>query len=292
MEVDGEAGIRLESQAAGRADAMRTPGIQPAIEAEACQIPASPLSGPIAVLARFVRITYPAHAVLLGMMSAAAAQAKLRDAARPPEEARRRVLRADTAGRSDAAGEWTISRVISKSVRRRAAYALWRPKLPADAPDIQPRAGEDRRLGKQIYPEQCSIGNRATRTAIQAQFSCLCHAAAWCTVTSVREAYGEGRRAGRCLNQSVVRGRPGARSAWRDGADESDGPHSPRPVDGINRRSAKCDVERRGRSPSSAVCRTEIGQARRTLRRFFLDGNRVSRAKCFTLCVFSQERHA
>jgi 2-methylcitrate dehydratase PrpD len=46
-------------------------GIQPAIEAAACQIPAS-LYLPIAV-GSVLRNTYPAHAVLLGMLSAAAA---------------------------------------------------------------------------------------------------------------------------------------------------------------------------------------------------------------------------
>src|SRR6185369_17044434 len=66
--------------------------IQPAIEAAACQIPAS-LYLPIAA-GSVLRNTYPAHAVLLGMLSASAAAAGFEMPQGALEEGRRRVLRA------------------------------------------------------------------------------------------------------------------------------------------------------------------------------------------------------
>ena len=80
--------------------------IQPAIEAASCQIPAS-LYLPIAT-GSVLRNTYPAHAVLLGMMSAAAASAGFVMPSGALEEARRRVLNAPAAASTTPAGEWTI----------------------------------------------------------------------------------------------------------------------------------------------------------------------------------------
>src|SRR6187401_1461869 len=80
--------------------------IQPAIEAAACQIPAS-LYLPIAA-GSVLRNTYPAHAVLLGMLSASAAAAGFEMPHDAFDEARRRVLRATDAASATPAGEWTI----------------------------------------------------------------------------------------------------------------------------------------------------------------------------------------
>src|SRR5262249_14115330 len=80
--------------------------IGPAIEAAAPQIPAS-LFLPIAT-GSVLRNTYPAHAVLLGLLSGAAAAARFEMPHGALEEARRRVLRASEPARMTPAGEWMI----------------------------------------------------------------------------------------------------------------------------------------------------------------------------------------
>jgi 2-methylcitrate dehydratase PrpD len=141
-----------------------------AIEAAACQIPAS-LYLPITV-GSVLRNTYPAHAALLGMLAAAAAAAGF-DA--PPgalEEARRRVLHAASSANVSPAGHWTILDGYLKpfaAVRHthygaEAALRLRR----------HPRFSSERigAITLQVYPEAVQYcGNRAPRTAIQAQFS-------------------------------------------------------------------------------------------------------------------------
>jgi 2-methylcitrate dehydratase PrpD len=142
--------------------------ILPAIEAAACQIPAS-LYLPIAA-GSVLRNTYPAHAVLLGMLSASAAAAGFEMPRDAFEEARRRVLRATDAASVTPAGEWTILAGYLKpfaGVRHthygvEAALRLRR--------DISPERIDAIRL--RTYAEAVQYcGNRAPRTAIQAQFS-------------------------------------------------------------------------------------------------------------------------
>jgi 2-methylcitrate dehydratase PrpD len=144
--------------------------IQPAIEAAACQIPAS-LYLPIAT-GSVLRNTYPGHAVLLGMLSAAAATAGFAMPQGALEEGRRRVLRAAGSASVTLAGHWTILDGYLKpfaSVRHthygvEAALRLQRRhQFPPDEVDA---------ITLQVYPEAVQYcGNRAPRTAIQAQFS-------------------------------------------------------------------------------------------------------------------------
>lgn len=144
--------------------------IGPAIEAAACQIPAS-LYLPI-TMGSVLRNTYPAHAVLLGVMAAAAANAGFAMPRGALEEGRRRILQASGAATTAPAGQWTILDGYLKRyaavrhthygvdaalrIRKHAGFSL--PKISAIKLDIYPEA-----------VQYC--GNRAPRTAIQAQFS-------------------------------------------------------------------------------------------------------------------------
>jgi len=144
--------------------------IQSAIEAAACQLPAS-LYLPI-VVGSVVRNTYPAHAVLLGILSAAAAAAGFDMPHDALEEARRRVLGATGPAPATPAGQWTILDGYLKPFagvrhthygveaalrfRRRREFSLERIEV----------------IRLQTYEEAVQYcGNRAPRTAIQAQFS-------------------------------------------------------------------------------------------------------------------------
>ncbi|HMK78828.1 MAG TPA: MmgE/PrpD family protein [Xanthobacteraceae bacterium] len=144
--------------------------IAPAIEAAACQIPAS-LYLPIST-GSVARNTYPAHAALLGMLAAAAAVAGFRMPDGALEEARRRVLRAASDASPTPAGQWTILEGYLKpfagvrhthygveaALRLRARHAI--------------RADAVTAIRLQVYPEAVQYcGNRAPRSAIQAQFS-------------------------------------------------------------------------------------------------------------------------
>ncbi len=144
--------------------------IQAAIEAAACQIPAS-LYLPITV-GSVLRNTYPAHAVLLGMMAAAAAVAEFDMPRGALEEGRRRILRATHDAQSAPAGQWTIRDGYLKpfaAVRHThygAEAALRLRRNPAFALD---KIGA---ITLTTYGEAVQYcGNRAPRTAIQAQFS-------------------------------------------------------------------------------------------------------------------------
>jgi 2-methylcitrate dehydratase PrpD len=144
--------------------------IQPAIEAAACQLPAS-LYLPITV-GSVLRNTYPAHAVLLGMLAASAAQASFPMPRGALEEARRRVLRATDAAPCAPAGEWTIRSGYLKPFAgvRHTHYAVDACLRLRDAPGFS--ADDIRAITLQTYPEAVQYcGNRAPRTAIQAQFS-------------------------------------------------------------------------------------------------------------------------
>ena len=144
--------------------------IQPAIEAAACQIPVS-LYLPITA-GSVLRNTYPAHAALLGMMSAAAAAAGFDMPRGALEEGRRRVLQTTSPAPIAPTGHWTILDGYLKpfAAVRHTHYgveaALRLRRNPAFALE------RVRAIKLQTYPEAVQYcGNRAPRTPIQAQFS-------------------------------------------------------------------------------------------------------------------------
>lgn len=145
-------------------------GIQPAIEAAACQIPAS-LYLPITV-GSVLRNTYPAHAVLLGMLSASAAMAGFEMPQGALEEARRRVLGATAPAAATPAGQWTI---LDGYLKPFAGVRHTHYGVEAALRLRKHRAfslGEIEAIRLQTYQEAAQYcGNRAPRTAIQAQFS-------------------------------------------------------------------------------------------------------------------------
>jgi 2-methylcitrate dehydratase PrpD len=144
--------------------------IQPAIEAVACQLPAS-LYLPIAV-GSVLRNTYPAHAVLLGIMSAAAATAGFAMPQGALEEARRRVLRAASPATVTPAGQWTILEGYLKPFAgvRHTHYGVEAALRLRKHRDFSLEKIEAIRL--RTYEEAVQYcGNRAPRAAIQAQFS-------------------------------------------------------------------------------------------------------------------------
>lgn len=146
------------------------PAIGPAIEAAACQIPAS-LYLPITA-GSVLRNTYPAHAVLLGMLAAAAATAGFDMPPGALEEGRRRVLRATAAGAATPAGHWTILDGYLKPYAgvRHTHYGVEAALRLRARHGIAPAQIKSIRL--QVYPEAVQYcGNRAPHTAIQAQFS-------------------------------------------------------------------------------------------------------------------------
>ena len=144
--------------------------IQPAIEAAACQIPAS-LYLPIA-MGSVLRNTYPAHAVLLGMMAAAAADAGFEMPHGALEEGRRRVLQATAAATARRPVNGRSSTAIS-SPTPPCATRITASKPPCGLrKDANVFAAEIDAIKLKIYPEAVQYcGNRAPRTAIQAQFS-------------------------------------------------------------------------------------------------------------------------
>jgi 2-methylcitrate dehydratase PrpD len=147
-----------------------TSAIQPAIEAAACQIPAC-LYLPIRV-GSVLRNTYPAHATLLGMLAAASAGAGFDMPPGALEDARQKVLRSTTAPAATPSGQWAILDGYLKpfaAVRHthygaEAALRL-RRQSGLSVEDVDA-------VTLQTYAEAVQYcGNRAPRTAIQAQFS-------------------------------------------------------------------------------------------------------------------------
>ncbi len=144
--------------------------IQGAIEVAACQIPAS-LYLPITV-GSVVRNTYPSHAALLGMLSAAAAEAGFDMPRGALEEGRRRVLQATECAQVTPAGEWTIRDGYLKPFAgvRHTHYGVDAALRLRKEPDFS--LDGVRRITLSIYEEATRYcGNRAPRSAIQAQFS-------------------------------------------------------------------------------------------------------------------------
>ncbi|MGN6569901.1 MAG: MmgE/PrpD family protein [Pseudolabrys sp.] len=144
--------------------------MQAAIETAACQIPAS-LYLPITA-GSVVRNTYVAHAVLLGVMAAAAAHADFEPPRGALEEARRRVLRASDDAAPSPAGRWTLLDGYLKPFAsvRHTHYAV------AAALKLRARTGfaldKIRGVTLRTYGEAVQYcGNRTPATPIQAQFS-------------------------------------------------------------------------------------------------------------------------
>jgi 2-methylcitrate dehydratase PrpD len=144
--------------------------MQDAIEAAACQIPAS-LYLPIAV-GSVVRNTYPAHAALLGILAAAAADAGFAMPRGALDEARRRILQAKSDAHATPAGAWTLLDGYLKPFAgvRHSHYgveaALRLHRQPSFSSE---KIGAIRLTTYAEAVQYC--GNRAPRTAIQAQFS-------------------------------------------------------------------------------------------------------------------------
>jgi 2-methylcitrate dehydratase PrpD len=134
----------------------------------ACQIPAS-LYAPIAA-GMDGRNTYPAHAVLLGQLSAAAARAGMDAPAEGFAAARRVVLGREEVAEEAAPGRWLAEEAYIKPFAgvRHAHYAA------AAALALRPRIGADdiAAITLETYAEALTYaGNRAPVTAITAQFS-------------------------------------------------------------------------------------------------------------------------
>jgi len=119
-----------------------------------------------------LRNTYPAHAVLLGMLSAAAATAGFDMPDDAFEEGRRRVLRATSSASATPSGQWTILAGYLKPFAgvRHTHYGVEAALRLRRLGAFTPERIEAIRL--RTYAEAVQYcGNRAPRTAIQAQFS-------------------------------------------------------------------------------------------------------------------------
>jgi 2-methylcitrate dehydratase PrpD len=144
--------------------------IQPAIEAAACQIPGS-LYLPITV-GSVVRNTYVSHAVLLGILSGAAADAGFKMPSGALEEGRRRLLRATETAQITTAGEWTICEGYFKPFAgvRHTHYSVEAALRIRRHVDFS--VDKIRSVTIETYEEATRYcGNRAPRSTIQAQFS-------------------------------------------------------------------------------------------------------------------------
>jgi 2-methylcitrate dehydratase PrpD len=170
MHVDGSWHSLGAAAAAARLAGGDAAEAARAIRLAACQIPFA-LYAPIAA-GMDGRNSYPAHAVLLGAMAAAAARAGM-DAPRDGlAEARRIALLHETPVTRAPAGEWLIAQAYIKPFAgvRHAHYAA------AAALELRPavvsRLGDVTALRLETYGEALRYaGNRAPARAIQAQFS-------------------------------------------------------------------------------------------------------------------------
>ena len=166
--------------------------IQPAIEAAACQIPAS-LYLPI-TMGSVLRNTYPAHAVLLGMMAAAAADAGFDMPDGALEEGRRRVLQA--AGPRDvrAARSMDDPRRLSQALRRRAPHALRRRSRLAASERCKFFAAETSARSSSISIRRRSSIAAIARRARRSRRNSACHMRSpprSCSATSGPDAYAD-----------------------------------------------------------------------------------------------------
>jgi 2-methylcitrate dehydratase PrpD len=170
MHVDGSWHALGAAAVAARLAGGDAAEVARAIRLAACQIPFA-LYAPIAV-GMDGRNSYPAHAVLLGAMAAAAAQAGMDAPADGFAEARRIALLYETAATRAPAGEWLIAQAYIKPFAgvRHAHYAA------AAALELRPaiagRLSDVTALRLETYAEALRYAaNRAPARAIQAQFS-------------------------------------------------------------------------------------------------------------------------
>ena len=170
MHVDGSWHALGAAAAAARLAGGDTQEVARAVRLTACQIPFA-LYAPIAA-GMDGRNSYPAHAVLLGAMAAAAARAGMDAPGDGLAEARRIALLHETPASRAPAGEWLIAEAYIKPSAgvRHAHYAA--------AAALQLRAVLDGRLDDikalrlETYAEALRYAaNRAPARAIQAQFS-------------------------------------------------------------------------------------------------------------------------
>jgi len=170
MHVDGSWHSLGAAAAAARLAGGDAAEVARAIRLTACQIPFA-LYAPIAA-GMDGRNSYPAHAVLLGAMAAAAARAGMDAPADGLAEARRIALLHEATATRAPAGEWLIEQAYIKPFAgvRHAHYAA------AAALELRPavvsRLGDVTALRLETYAEALRYaGNRAPARAIQAQFS-------------------------------------------------------------------------------------------------------------------------
>jgi 2-methylcitrate dehydratase PrpD len=170
MHVDGSWHALGAAAAAARLAGGNAAEVARAIRLTACQIPFA-LYAPIAA-GMDGRNSYPAHAVLLGAMAAAAARAGMDAPADGLAEARRIALLHETPATRAPAGEWLIAEAYIKPFAgvRHAHYAA--------AAALELRAAIADRLDQvlalrlETYGEALRYAaNRAPARAIQAQFS-------------------------------------------------------------------------------------------------------------------------
>ena len=170
MHVDGSWHALGAAAAAARFAGGDAAEVARAIRLTTCQIPFA-LYAPIAA-GMDGRNSYPAHAVLLGAMSAAAARAGMDAPSDGLAEARRIALLHETPAMRAPACEWLIGQAYIKPFAgvRHAHYAA--------AAALELRAAIAGRLGDvavlrlETYAEALRYaGNRAPARAIQAQFS-------------------------------------------------------------------------------------------------------------------------
>ena len=144
--------------------------IRPAIEAAACQIPAS-LYLPITA-GSVVRNTYVSHAALLGLLAGAAAEAGFGMPNGALDEGRRRVLRASKPAQITPAGGWTIRDGYLKPFAgvRHTHYGVEAALRLRQRNEFS--VDKIRGITLDVYEEATRYcGNRAPQSAIQAQFS-------------------------------------------------------------------------------------------------------------------------
>jgi 2-methylcitrate dehydratase PrpD len=168
MHVDGSWHALGAAAAAARLAGGDPAAVARAIRLAACQIPFS-LYAPIAA-GMDGRNTYPAHAVLLGTLAAAGAEAEMDAPAEGFAIARRIALGLEDAPPEAGAGRWLVAEADLKPVAgvRHAHYAA------AAALRLSERADPARlaAITLETYAEALAYaGNRAPATAITAQFS-------------------------------------------------------------------------------------------------------------------------
>jgi len=170
MHVDGSWHAMGAAAVAARLAGGDAAEVARAVRLAACQIPFA-LYAPIAA-GMDGRNSYPAHAVLLGAMAAAAARAGMDAPADGLAEARRLALLHEAPASRAPSGEWLIAEAYIKPFAgvRHAHYAAAAALVLRAA--IAGRLGDVSALRLETYAEALRYAaNRAPLRAIQAQFS-------------------------------------------------------------------------------------------------------------------------